>query len=136
MRNRFNQPQGRAGRQLRVGIEGDRVPDTILQPAFMKDVSHSFRKERVQIFQFPALPLSSNPALLRRRPGPGAMKQNETFAVLPVELRDAVTGLRQNFGVNRAYTVIRVDKIREQGKREMVLPVRKKANLELLDLPA
>ena len=85
MRDGFDQPPRRVRRQLRVGIERDDVRNRQRQVAGDQDLFVALAaQKRVQFFQFSALALAADPALLAFRPDPRPVKQQEAVARTPV----------------------------------------------------
>ena len=83
----------RARRQLRVRIEGDDVSHRHRQIPGELDVSCAFAPQKqIEIFDFSALALAPDPALLGLRPDPAAVKEQKPSAGIPaVQIVDAVT---------------------------------------------
>ena len=143
VRDGFDQPARRVGRQLRVGIERDDVGNRQRQVAGVRDMllcCPFAAQERVQLFQFSAFAFAADPALLAFGPHARPVKQQEAVALdtgaerIPrVQIGDPVAGGLQQFRVVGCRRFRRIREIGKEAVENVVVAVAEKSNLQLFD---
>jgi ABC-type uncharacterized transport system substrate-binding protein len=117
--------------QLRIGIQGndifDRDEDGRVADPLGKRRSTIASQQRIELFQFAALALIAHPHAFIRVPYPRPVKQiKNARSVIPisrVKSFDGRTGKREQVLVARLRLLGRVVKIRQQGKKQVGVPI-------------
>ena len=128
----------RVAGQLRIGIQGDDVPDRSKDGRITDNIRERgllpAPQQGIELLEFTALALVSHPHPLNRIPHPGSVKQIEdTGTILPVglveRLNSCVRMLEQGI-ITWLSALWRVMEIRQQGKEQIGITITQIANLQ------
>ena len=90
VRDSFDEPARRIGRQLRVGIERDDVSNRQRQMTHVENPAAFTTQKRIQLLQFSAFALAADPALLALGPNARPVKQHEAVAPMHRAFKPAI----------------------------------------------
>ena len=124
--------------QLRIGIQGDDVPDRSKDGRITDNIREGSLlptpQQGIELLQFATLALVSHPHPLNRIPHPGSVKQIEdTGTILPVglvERLDSCVRVREQRPIIWQSALGRVMEIRQQGKEQIGITITQIANLQ------
>ena len=133
--NGFDQPHGRAGRELGVGIERDDVVDLGGNAAFDKDTVVAFtHEESIEVLDLSTLAFAADPGLFAFRPHPWTMKEDETpLTILAIEGGDPLFCGGQQLNIRFQFVLGCINEVREEPERKAVKPIGQETNFQFFD---
>src|SRR6266516_5929852 len=141
MRQGFDQSPGGVAQQLGIGIQRDDKPNALELCAIAR-AQKSFQlgrgfpdEESIELLEFAALALPSDPALLALTPRAAAMKKKEApRSVPPIQLLDSSRHDVDILCVLRHALSRRVSKIGQERKAQIRIRISEVTNFEAIEL--